>query len=106
MATENSFADKLIESARQAEAHSTGEKKLRRYEVELLPLPVYSASEIRSLRNRLNLTQAVMAGVIGVSQKTIESWETGTRKPNGAALRVMKELDTDEQFIDRFVIMR
>jgi putative transcriptional regulator len=102
----DSLAQKLINSARQAQEHSAGKRKLTQRTVEIRPLANYSAHQIRALRERLHLTRFVMAGVIGVSVKTIESWETGARRPNGAALRVIEELDADPQFLTRFVTVQ
>ena len=47
--------------------------------------------EIRSLRNRLGLTQAEMAQLCGVSPKTIERWETD-KKPLTGAIVPLAEL--------------
>jgi putative transcriptional regulator len=102
----DSLAKKLINSTRQAREHSEGKRKLHQRTVEIRPLPNYSAHQIRNLRERFNLTRSVMAGVIGVSTKTIESWETGARRPSGAALRVIEELDNDPQFLTRFVTLQ
>ena len=36
-----------------------------------------TGATIKALRERRNLTQAVLAGKIGVSSKTVSKWETG-----------------------------
>jgi len=51
------FGEKLIKSAKQAEAHSTGEKKLRSNVVEILPVPEYKPQQIKEIRTSLGLTQ-------------------------------------------------
>ena len=38
---------------------------------------------MRSLRRRLGLTQAEMAGMMGTRQQTISEWETGQYRPRG-----------------------
>lgn len=47
------------------------------------------ATEIRAIRDRLNLTQAEFADRLGVSQATVSLWEAGERRPTGSAVRLM-----------------
>jgi putative transcriptional regulator len=96
-----SFGERLIQSARQAEAHSAGKIKLRTNIMEILPVPDYKPQEIKSLRTRLGLTQGLMGGIIGVSTKTVEAWEIGYRRPSSSAMRVLAELDTNPQYFEK-----
>jgi len=41
-------------------------------------------------RQRLNLTQAELAPLLGVSLKTIKNWEQGIRKPSKAAMMLLE----------------
>jgi transcriptional regulator with XRE-family HTH domain len=41
------------------------------------------------LRQRLNVSQAVFAGLLNVPKVTAISWEKGRRQPTGAALRLL-----------------
>jgi putative transcriptional regulator len=45
--------------------------------------------EIVKLRQQLNLSQAVFAGVLNVSVKTVQAWEQGLRQPSDAALKLL-----------------
>jgi putative transcriptional regulator len=56
-----------------------------------LPAPVESISrkEVRAIREQLGASQAVMARLINVPQRTWVSWESGDRKPSGAALKLL-----------------
>jgi len=96
-----SFGEKLIQSAKQAEKHSMGEKKLRTNEIEIIPVPKYEPQQIKDIRAKLGLTQGLMGGIIGVSSKTIEAWEAGFRRPSGAAMRVLAELDTNPEYFSK-----
>jgi transcriptional regulator with XRE-family HTH domain len=42
------------------------------------------------LRVRFKMTQAGMAAFLNVSEKTVESWEQGSRNPGGAVLRLLQ----------------
>ena len=103
---EMSFAEKLIGSAKQAEAHSAGRKKLRSNTIEILPAPRYQPRQIKDIRIRLGLTQNLMGGIVGVSSKTVEAWEAGNRRPSLSAMRVIAELDTNPAYIDKIVKMK
>jgi len=96
-----SFGEKLIKSAKQAEEHSAGNKKLRTNVIEIKPVPNYEPQQIKDVRAKLGLTQGLMGGIIGVSPKTIEAWEAGFRKPSGAAMRVIAELDTNPNYFNK-----
>lgn len=56
-----------------------------------LPPPVKAmpAKEIRAIRARLGCTQLEFAALLNVPKVTAISWENGTRKPSGAALRLL-----------------
>src|SRR3954467_10987897 len=49
----------------------------------------FSPSEIAKLRERVGVSQAVMAGFLNVAVNTISQWERGERKPTGAALKLL-----------------
>ena len=41
-------------------------------------------------REKVGMTQGQFAALLGVSRRTLEQWEQGRRKPNGAALTLIK----------------
>lgn len=61
--------------------------------VSIEPVAVFSAKEIRRLRTRLKLSQAVFAGVLGVTDKAVQAWEAGTNQPTGPAARMIDMLE-------------
>ena len=56
-----------------------------------LPPPVkpIPAKQIRAIRAGLGFTQTQFASLLNVPKVTAISWENGTRKPSGAALRLL-----------------
>jgi putative transcriptional regulator len=42
------------------------------------------------IRAKLKLSQAAFAGLMGVSLRTVQDWEQGRRKPNGAAIALLR----------------
>jgi putative transcriptional regulator len=57
------------------------------------PVSPYSAEQIRSLRKRYRLSQAVMAAVLNTSLSTIQKWEVGDKHPAGPSLKLLNILD-------------
>ena len=56
-----------------------------------LPPPVKAipAKQLRAIRLGLGCTQTEFAALLNVPAVTAISWENGTRKPSGAALRLL-----------------
>lgn len=49
-------------------------------------------ADIRSVRNKLCLSQTEMAQQLGVTVDAYRHWEAGRRKPNGSAVRLLELL--------------
>ena len=78
------------------------EKKLPRRMVTVLPVKDYQAEEVKAIRNRTGLSQKLFAGYMGVSDKTVEAWESGKNHPSGAASRILSMMEMDEKLISNF----
>jgi len=69
-------------------------RTMREYEVLCIePVSAYSAEQIRSLRERHRLSQAVLASVLNTSLSTIQKWEIGDKHPAGPSLKLLSILD-------------
>ena len=55
----------------------------------------YTAEEIKWTRERLRVSQAVFAQLLGVSIKSVEAWESGTNPPPGPVNRLLEEINLD-----------
>ena len=55
--------------------------------------PQYSAEMVKSLRQRLNLTQVSLASVLNTSTSSVQQWEQGTKKPGGPYCKLLHLLD-------------
>lgn len=49
-----------------------------------------SKTAIKELRRREKVSQPVFAKFLNVSASTVKKWETGEKKPSGAALRLLQ----------------
>lgn len=74
----------------RVEGFAAGRQRARIRRV-VIPPPVkaISASVIRKTREELGCTQSEFAALLNVPKVTAVSWENGTRKPSGAALRLL-----------------
>ena len=48
-------------------------------------------AEVREIRKKLGLTQLALAEIVGVSRRTVEHWEAGTRNISKPAARLIKQ---------------
>jgi putative transcriptional regulator len=79
----------LQDSLRDALAYERGEKMDLRV-TELPPAPRrLQPRDIREIRQALNASQVLFALYLNVSPNTIRSWEQGTRRPQGADLKLL-----------------
>ncbi len=49
----------------------------------------FTPKQVRSLREKNNLSQPVLARYLNVSDKLVKKWEQGESKPRGAALKML-----------------
>lgn len=69
-------------------------RALRRYDALCLePVPAYRPEDIRSLRERYRLSQAVLASILNTSLSTVQKWEIGEKHPGGPSLKLLSLLD-------------
>lgn len=78
------------------------EKKLKRRVVTIIPVKEYEASEIKTIRKSTGLSQKLFAGYMGVSDKTVEAWESGKNKPSGVASRLLTMMEMDSELTKAF----
>jgi putative transcriptional regulator len=96
--TRTTFGARLIKSMRQAVAIERGELKpglVRRYPITArqaaaMPAPNLSADDVRTIRDRLDLSQPVFASALNVSAETVKAWEQGKKRPSGPAARLLQ----------------
>lgn len=55
----------------------------------LAPVPAFSPSDIRRLREANKVSQPVFARYLNTSESTIEKWETGAKRPSAMALKLL-----------------
>lgn len=93
MPKRNEKKSELFESIKagltEAIEHAEGRRKDLRTTVLPRPPKELTPMEIADVRAQLNVSQAVFARYLNISPKTVQSWEQGIGKPNGASLKLL-----------------
>ena len=101
------MGQELIESMQELLDYSEGKIDLRTSRLSLSPVcDTISVEEIKETRKKLGMSQGVFAIVLGVSKKTVESWEAGRYTPDGAARRLISIMQTDPAFPEKYGIVQ
>jgi len=61
----------------------------------------FAEPEVKSIRDKIGLSQTRFAGLIGVSKRTLENWEQGRRHPAGPARALLRILENDPEQVLR-----
>jgi len=101
------MGQELILAMQELVDYSEGKIDLRTTRLNVTPVcETISATEIKEIRKKLRMSQGVFAIVIGVSKKTVESWETGRYIPDGAARRLISMINHDPSFLEQYGIIQ
>ena len=92
----------LNELLEMAEGKQTGAIVHKRTVREL---ETFTPAEIKALRKDSSMTQKTFAACIGVSVKSVEAWEGGRSRPDGAARRMLGLMKTNPHFAEDMGIL-
>lgn len=94
--TERNISQEILDGIREIKAHKRGECELQSWTLS-------DPSPPRTIRERLGLSQAAFASLMGVSLRTIQAWERGQRQPQGPARALLR---VAEQHPDAFTAVK
>ena len=104
---EKTHFESLVESLNQAIDFEKGNKKSARVRIasipDIEPIEDFSKEKIKEIRYSTNLPQKHFAELIGVTQRAVEAWESGTRKPTGSAKRLFQLIVKDPRVINYMI---
>ena len=101
------MGQELIESMQELLDYSERKIDLRTTNFSISPVcESISVDDIKKTRKSLGMSQSIFALVLGVSKKTVESWEAGRYNPDGAARRLITIMQSDPTFPERYGIVR
>lgn len=89
--------DSIEKGLREALAHARGEPGATVYEVAV------GEPDVRAIRIRLGLSQAMFARFIGVKKATLVNWEQRRRRPEGPARVLLALIEKDPTIVQRLL---
>ena len=91
--------DGIIQGLKEALAYQKGSLRgVKVDRVRTTPIKVFTPAEIKQIRLDSEMTQELFAFCIGVSKKSVEAWEGGRSKPDGAARRLLGLMQNNPNF--------
>ena len=90
--------DDIKTGLQEAIEYEKGNLKARKTTLQILPTDRFSPKDIKDIRNNTGLSQVLFAKYLGVSEKTVEAWESGRNHPDGVACRMLTLTRNDPQF--------
>lgn len=91
----------LIRDTEEMVAHYRDGKPLtlRTYRV-MAKAPALDPQEILAIRELRKISRPIFAGALNVPVVTLRKWESGERKPSGAALRLLELMQKHPELLD------
>src|SRR5256886_16581104 len=89
---------RILTSARQALACATGEADISQYGVH-----VPEHLDVRTIRQKIRMSQEEFARHFGVNKRTVQDWEQGRRHPSGPARALLVVIDRELEAVYRAV---
>jgi putative transcriptional regulator len=91
----NRISEVVHETARDLfDAGAISLTTMREFDTLCLPkVPRYTPGQIKAIRERCNASQRVFAAYMNTSPSSLQKWETGARKPDNVALKLISLVD-------------
>lgn len=80
MNSKTQLGNNLIAGMQEAISYMRGEVHLKTHQVE-----IPDEIDVKAIRERLKLSRSAFSREFGVSPRTLQHWEQGSRKPHGPA---------------------
>ena len=99
-----SVYESIMQGLTEAAGYQQGKIRARKTKLTIKPVDTFNTAEIKQIRQRTGMSQVMFAGSMGVSPKTVEAWENGRNKPEGASRRLLEVVRDDPAFLARFQV--
>lgn len=93
--------DELSEGFTALAEHREGKRTLRTHVVKVKAAPKVSAAELTALRERMNLSRALLARYLRTNVRTLENWEQGRASPNAQAALLIRMVQRYPDTVER-----
>jgi putative transcriptional regulator len=96
--------ESIMQGLNEAVDYQEGKIKARKVKLTIKPVDTFDTNDIKQIRSKTGLSQVMFAGSLGVSPKTVEAWENGRNKPEGASRRLLEVVRDNPDFLRRFQV--
>lgn len=83
---------------------NAGKKTLRTHKVSAKPVTM-TPDEVKAIREKLKLSQAVFAQYLHTGVTTLQNWEQGLAKPNKQAILLMKMVERNPHTLNELAAL-
>ena len=94
----------IMQALDEAVKYQEGKIDARKTRIAVKPVESFSSEDIKQIRNRVGLSQAIFASTLGVSKKTVEAWERGINTPEGPSRRLLQLIRDNPEVIEQYMI--
>lgn len=91
--TERNIFNELMQGMQELQDHQEGKITLKTYKVKKHAPVTIAPEELRGVREKLNLSQAVFAHYLHTGETTYQNWEQGRAKPNAQAVLLIRMVE-------------
>lgn len=93
----------LEEALEFVEKRGRKAQKVTQDTVSIKGISLYTPAKIKKFRHKLGMSTYVFANLLGASQRTITLWETGERKPNATAKRLLSTFEKHPEVLSDYI---
>jgi len=90
----------LVEGMEALAEHRQGKKTLKTHRLPLKAEAMLAAEALKTIRENLQLSQAVFAQYLQTGLTTYQNWEQGRAKPNKQAILLIRLIDREPATLD------
>jgi putative transcriptional regulator len=94
--------ESIMQGLTEAVDYQQGKIPAQKTKLTIKLIAAFNTDDIKRIRQKTGLSQVVFACSLGVSPKTVEAWENGRNKPEGASRRLLEIARDDPGFLRRF----
>ena len=88
--TKRDIFNELMTGMQELKDHQDGQITLKSYKVSKRAPVTIAPQELRNVREKLNLSQAVFAHYLHTGETTYQNWEQGRARPNPQAVLLIR----------------
>ncbi|HAX5210118.1 TPA: type II toxin-antitoxin system MqsA family antitoxin [Escherichia coli] len=98
--TERDIFSELMAGMQELKTHQEGKITLKTYKVSKQTPITIAPQELRAVREKLNLSQAVFAHYLHTGETTYQNWEQGRAKPNAQAVLLIRMVQKNPETLN------